>query len=283
MNKRLLALLALAPLTLTSCGNLFKGLSTPEGDEQLLVAARGCMDRGDYNCALEYYQALSSSYGDVKVNETSLAKLANANVFKMSDLIGALGSARGDATSFVTMANQLASRGAANASNRAIIQTTYTDNNNIINSKLRAFSKFLSALSMTNAILAEIAGSDNLLTASDLVRDPIVCKSRADCIAISGNECSVPIASSSAPLNDPAGEVSDGGGSFPDALSNPSNWNGVASITKFIRATDASDSQVATFTGSTSNSGIFKALADLSAISGAEPCVRYTLVKTLGL
>ncbi len=283
MKKHLLTLLILAPFTLSSCGNLFKGLSTPEGDEQLLVAARGCMDRGDYNCALEYYQALSNNFGDVKVNETSLAKLANANVFKMSDLIGALGSSRGDATSFVTMANTLAARGGANATNRTTIQTTYTDNNNIFNGKLRAFSKFISALSMTNAVLAEIAGADNLLTASDLVRDPVTCKARIDCTAISGSECSIPLAINSAPLNDPSGEVGDGGGSFPDALSNPANWNGAASITKFIRATDASDSQVSTFTGSPSNSGIFKALADLSLIAGTEPCVRYTIVKTLGL
>ena len=279
MKTHLLALLVFAPLTLTSCGNLFKGLSTPEGDEQLLVAARGCMDRGDYNCALEYYQALSNNYGDVKVNETSLAKLANANVFKMSDLIGALGSSRGDATSFVTMANTLAARGGANSTNRGTIQTTYTDNNSIANGKLRAFSKFISALSMVNAVLGEIAGSDGLLTASDLVRDANTCKSRTDCFQIVGTECDRPTDASSAELNDPAGEVTGAG----DAMEVATNWTGAKSITKFIKAADSSESQVSTFTGSPSNSGIFKALLDLSNISGAEACVRYTLVKTLGL
>ena len=38
-------------------------------------AGSTAFSRGDYNCALEYYQALSNNYGDVKVNETSLAKL----------------------------------------------------------------------------------------------------------------------------------------------------------------------------------------------------------------
>lgn len=277
MNKRLLALLALAPLTLTSCGNLFKGLSTPEGDEQLLVAARGCMDRGDYNCALEYYQALSSSYGDVKVNETSLAKLANANVFKMSDLIGALGSSRGDGTSFATMGNTLASRGVANATNRLLIQETFADNSAIVNPKLRAFSRFLSSLSMLNIVLAEIAGTDQILTAADLVANPTACKAAdsSACATTAAADCAKP-ASSAVVL----------GSALTNGLESATGWSGTATLMQFIKAAEESDSQAAIFTGAGSNSGIFSAISTLQNIPGGpdpDPCYRQILMNTLGL
>lgn len=276
MNKHLLALLLFAPLTLTSCGNIFKGLSTPEGDEQLLVAARGCMDRGDYNCALEYYQALSNNFGDVKVNETSLAKLANANVFKMSDLIGALGSSRGDGTSFTTMGNTLASRGVANATNRLLIQQTYTDNAAISNTKLKAFSRFLSALSMLNIVLAEVAGTDQMLTASDLVADPGVCKAAnsTTCATTAAAACAIPSAPSSVVL----------GSSLTNGLELATGWNGAATLMQFIKAAEIADSEVAIFTGSSSNSGIFSAIDQLTTLGPlAEPCIRQSLLTTLGL
>ncbi len=273
MKTHLLALLVFAPLTLTSCGNLFKGLSTPEGDEQLLVAARGCMDRGDYNCALEYYQALSNNYGDVKVNETSLAKLANANVFKMSDLIGALGSSRGDGTSFATMGNTLAGRGIANATNRLLIQQTFTDNDAIGNTKLKAFSKFLSALSMANIVLAEVAGTDQILTASDLVVNPTSCKNAGAGCAGDAN-CDRP-ASSAVVFTD---------GSDPAGMGTSSEWNGTATLMQFIIAADAANTQTSIFTGSGSNSGIFSAITQLAALGTAgDRCARQSLLTTLGL
>jgi hypothetical protein len=273
MKKHLLTLLALTPLTLTSCGNLFKGLSTPVGDEQLLVAARGCMDRGDYNCALEYYQALSNNYGDVKVNETSLAKLANANVFKMSDLIGALGSSRGDGTSFATMANTLASRGTANATNRLLIQQTFSDNDTILNAKLKAFSKFLSALSMANIVLAEVAGSDQILNASDLARDSTVCKSSGNCAIESA--CDKPLFSGAIEFTD---------GSDPLNMDSSAQWNGTATLMQFIIAADVANTQAGIFTGSGSNSGIFSAITQLAALGSAgDRCARQSLLTTLGL
>jgi len=273
MNKHLLALLLFAPITLTSCGNLFKGLSTPEGDEQLLVAARGCMDRGDYNCALEYYQALSNNYGDVKVNETSLAKLANANVFKMSDLIGALGSSRGDGTSFATMGNTLAGRGVANETNRLLIQQTFTDNNAIGSTKLKAFSKFLSALSMANIVLAEVAGSDQLLTASDIVVNPTTCKNAGAGCAGEAN-CDKP-GTSSVVFTD---------GSNPSNMNSAAEWNGTATLMQFITAADVANTQAAIFTGSGSNSGIFSAITELANLGAAgDRCARQALLTTLGL
>jgi hypothetical protein len=277
-KKILLPLTLLLPLSLGACGNLFKGLSTPEGDEQLLIAARGCMDRGDYNCALEYYQALSSSYGDVKVNETSLAKLANANIFKMSDLIGALGSSRGDGASFTTMANTIASRGVANATNRLLIQTTFADNNAIVNPKLRAFSKFISSISMVNAVLAEVAGTDQILTASDIVANPTACKSAA------GNACANPVDPAFSNCAKPASSNVVVGTALTNGLEASTGWDGTATLMQFIKAASDADAQAAIFTGSSSNSGIFSAIDSLSGLGAlADPCIRQSLMNTLGL
>jgi hypothetical protein len=275
MKHFLRPLLFILPFTLTSCGNLFKGLSTPEGDEQLLSAARGCMDRGDYNCALEYYQALSSSQGDVKVNETSLAKLAQANIFKMSDLIGALGSSRGSGASFTSMGNTLAARGVTGATQRALIQQTFADNNAIINTKLKAFSKFLSSLSMVNIILAELAGADQVLTAADIVTNPTACKAAnsTTCATTAAADCAKPAASAVIL-----------GTALTNGLDSATGWSGTATLMQFIKAAEESNTQTSIFTGSSSNSGIFSAINTLAGLgAAADPCIRQSLVTTLGL
>ena len=69
---------------LTAC-NLYGGLSKPANDEQYLVAARACLDRGDYACAKENYQALSTNYNDVRISETGLTTLAETRIFSISD------------------------------------------------------------------------------------------------------------------------------------------------------------------------------------------------------
>jgi hypothetical protein len=233
------------------------------------------MDRGDYNCALEYYQALSSSQGDVKVNETSLAKLAQANIFKMSDLIGALGSSRGSGASFTSMGNTLAARGVTGATQRALIQQTFADNNAIINTKLKAFSKFLSSLSMVNIILAELAGADQVLTAADIVTNPTACKAAnsTTCATTAAADCAKPAASAVIL-----------GTALTNGLDSATGWSGTATLMQFIKAAEESNTQTSIFTGSSSNSGIFSAINTLAGLgAAADPCIRQSLVTTLGL
>jgi hypothetical protein len=274
-------------LALSGC-NLYSGLSSPSNDEQYLISARGCMDRGDFQCALDNYKALSgsgtydgSSLNDIKVNETSLATLAKANIFLMGDLIGSLGSGRGSGASFATMANTLAARGAGTAANRVIIQQTFADNGSITNTKLKAFSKFLSALSMANAILAETAGSDGILTAGDIVANPTACKVAGTC---SGNpDCAQP-GTSNVALSDGHDPVAYNSTTDTGGLYASTNWGGNATLKKFISAAENANTEAGRFTGASGGSGIFSAINTLAGLgSSLEPCVRQQLVNTLGL
>jgi hypothetical protein len=172
------------------------------------------------------------------------------------------------------MGNTLAGRGIANATNRLLVQQTYADNSAISNTKLKAFSKFLSALSMLNIVLAEVAGTDQVLTASDLVSNPTACKAAGSGACVGNADCDQP-ASSPVDLSN---------GTDPTNMDSANGWNGTASLKQFIKAAEIADTEVATFTGSTSNSGIFSAIDSLSGLGAfAEPCIRQSLLTTLGL
>ena len=198
----------------------------------------------------------------------------------MSDLIGALGSSRGDGTSFATMGNTLASRGVANATNRLLIKQVHTDNGAISNSRLQAFSQFLAALSMVNIVLAEAAGTDQILTAADIVRNPVACKAAAP------NACATPLDPAQTDCAQPTlpSSVSLGSPIDGSRMTGGTGWDGPATLMQFIKAAEEADFQAGIFTGSGSNSGIFSAISTLAGLDPAlEPCVRQTLMNTLGL
>ncbi len=254
--------------SLPAC-NLYSGLSNPANDAQYLSAARGCLDRGDYDCALSNYQKLSDSYIDVRVNETSLTTLAKNNIFSMSDLIGSLGSNRGSGASFATMANDLATRGAATAANRVLIQETYLDNDSITNTKLKAFSKFISALSMFNAVLGAAIPSGGVLSASNIVSNPSACRSDGSAFC---TQCTAPNGTA---LTYAAGDTT--------TLNSATGWSGAATIQKLLDAASKANTQAGIFTGSNTSSGIFQSIQQISTLSGAEGCVRQSLLTILNL
>jgi hypothetical protein len=266
-------------LTLSAC-NLYGGLSSPSNDEQHLDAARACLDRNDYQCALDHYRALSDSYADIRINETSLTQLAQAQVFSFSDLITSLGTSLGNGRTLSSMAELIASRGAATASSRILIQQTYANNNSIeagkpaLNAKLRAFSRFISALAMYNTVLASAVGADGILTASDIVDDPALC-------AADSNPVTIPV-SCVEPLTTAMPNSSVGGN--PSDLDTATNWGSGASLKMLWDALSAADSEAAIFTGS--QNGILSSINDLllQAPSGAaEGLKRQQLVTILGL
>jgi hypothetical protein len=255
-------------LSLSAC-NLYGGLSKPSNDEQHLDAARACLDDNDYPCALEHYQALSDSYADIRINESSLAQLAQAQVFSFSDLITSLGTSLGNGRTLSAMAELIASRNAATSSNRILIQQTYANNGSIAQgntgSKLRAFSRFISALSMYNAVLASAVGADGVLTASDI--------SAGDC-ANDINACGP-----TANLPDTAGVGQD-----PSDLNSPTNWSSTPSMEMLWTALSAADSDAADFTGS--QSGILSSINEILTLNPALPAdkaKRQQLITILGL
>ena len=278
-TRYLIPLFSLSILPLAGC-NLFGGLSSPSSDPQYLVAARACLDRGDYQCALDNYRALSGNQNDIKVSETSLTQLAQANIFSFSDLISSLGGATGSGGSFATMANDLARRGAASETNRLLIQTIYAANASINDQKLQAFSKFLAAISMVNELLAEIAGPDNSLTGHDIVANPSAC--------LAANCGSTPTAC------DPVGGTSgtpkvytNGSNSLgdPTNLDSVTNWNNSPTIQMLLIATDVANQRASEFRGA-GGSGIFSAISNLGPLGSSAPgqcLIRQQVLSVFGL
>ncbi len=263
--------------TLSAC-NLYGGLDSPSGDAQRLDAARACLDDNDYPCALDHYRALSDSFADIRINEISLTQLAQAQVFSFADLISSLGTSLGNGRTFSSMAELIASRNVATAANRVLIQQTYANNSAIAQgnagSKLRAFSRFISALAMYNTVLASAVGADGILTASDIVQDPTLC-------AADSNPATIPV-SCAEPSGTTMPDSSPGGS--PSDLDTATNWNNGASLEMLWAALSAADAEAAIFTGS--QKGILSSINDLldqAPLGAAAGLKRQQLITILSL
>ncbi len=221
-------------------------------------AARACLDKGDYSCALEYYQQVSG-FNDQKNSEISLTNLANANLFKMGDLFETLGSGTGSSSTFTGMAEILASRGKTSGADRLVIQKAYADAASITEPTLQAYIRFISAMTMMNQVLASAVGADGVLTASDIVQSPIDC--RTEVCTATPTSCVKP---GSSQLEDNLA------GSEAGSLSNASNWNGSASIIKAISAATAANSASDTLFGDSNDNGLGNVFNQLNDIGNGE-------------
>ncbi len=263
----------LLTLSLTAC-NLYGGLSKPGNDQQYLLAARSCLDRGDYACAKENYNALSASFDDVKISETSLTIFAENNIFSISELVGSLGTNIGSASSFKTLAESLAQKGVTSGDYRTIIKTRYDADSSITDAKLKAFAKFIAALSMFNEVLANAVGADGSLTASDIVTAANVtaCKAGSAC----DPNCTAPTGTA---MTYNSSDTSD----LTLATSTTNDWSGAATIQKLVKAASEAQTEMNIFAPTSTNQGLLKAIQDLASISGAEPCARKLLIDYLAL
>jgi hypothetical protein len=267
-QKHLLPLLIFSISAIPAC-NLFSGLSKPSNDEQYLIAARACLDHGDYSCALSNYQALSDSKNDEKWSESSLTTLAQNGVFSFSDMIGTLGSSRGSGASLASLANLLAQRGKTTSSIRQTIQETYVQNEKIANTRLRGFSKFISSLSMMNSILATVAGADQILTASDIATGGSSCTA-ATCAGAQCNPSSSLAVLSGAALSSDLGTL--------NISTTPDLW-------MLLSAVKIAQIHMDEFSPGTGG-GMFDAIdqiLNLGSGAAADRCIRAQLIQTLGL
>ncbi len=267
-------------LILSAC-NLYGGLDKPGSDPQYLIAARACLDRGDYACAKENYQALSSAFNDVKVSETGLTTLAENNIFSISDLVSSLGSNLGGAASFSILAEALASRGITAGTYRTTLKTVYDNNAAIGEANLRAFSRFIAALGMFNEVLANAVGADGKLTAGDIVNPSTLAACRAGGTA-PGNPsgCVLNAVNCAAP----SGTALTYDGADAASMSTVgSDWSGPATIQKMIRAASAASTELSVFANASSNDGLLSTINQLATISGGEACTRFLLIQFLNL
>lgn len=259
-------------LSLSAC-NLYGGLSKPSNDDQYLLAARACLDHGDYDCALSNYQALSLSYNDIKISETSLTSLASNNIFSMKDLVSSLGTGTGNGISFTLMADLMASRGKTTPATRVIIQQVFSNDAAIASPQLKAFAQFTAALAMFNALLATAVRSGVLLE-TDLVDTG------------GSNGCTgVALCALSTKCDAPSGTNLTYDSADATVMTSAAGWTGSATLQKLIDSASKASAQLNTLSGTSNYTGLMKsiqALAGISLASGAtdqqkDRCTRQAL------
>lgn len=188
------ALAILCAGALQSC-NIYSGISTPSGDEQILSAARACFNQKDYACASEQYARLSTAQADTGTSESILAIL-DQNGVSMGTFMATMGSGGDVGKGINNLAASLTS--GAGATRRVAMQSAFNSRTTISDANLKSFVGFLAAVSLTAEILAEAAGSNGTLEKTDLTRDPTACKalSETTCpLTTAGVSCSAPATS----------------------------------------------------------------------------------------
>lgn len=271
--KLLLALFS--ALSLSSC-NLLAFMDKPSGDIQLLEAARLCLDKGDYTCARDYYQALSNSYADVKISETSLTTLAENNIFFMSDLFDALGSGAGGPKSLISLAELAASRGKTNATTRTTIQTIFQNESAITDVTLRAYSQLISSLSMFNSILAAAVGANGKLEPGNIASNPSTCAAGLTTCS----QASLCVCAACGVGNVTTLTADAGGTDAAVTMDSSALWTSDPSYNKLSAAASKADAAITTLTST--GGGMLASLQQLSALGPlGTNCKRQVLIQIL--
>lgn len=173
-RSSLFALASAAALTVSGC-NMFGFMDSPSGDAQLISAARACLNRGDYACALSNYQKVSSAQSDVALSEQAMVVFDQQGA-SMSSFIGMSSESTGGG-GISKLAEGMTS--GAGQAKRMAIYNAYKSADTITDTDLKNFVKFLGATALSAEILAEAAGADGILAKTDIVQN-------ASCTAAGG-------------------------------------------------------------------------------------------------
>jgi hypothetical protein len=164
IRSSLLYTVLFSSIVLSGC-NLYGGLSSPSGDQQILSAARAALDQGDYADAIKFYGQLSSSAADTALAETAYADLDQQNA-GMQSYAGAFGKGTTNVgPAITTFAESLIPAG---QTRRVAIWTAFNEQVNIKDPKLKALVRFLGSLSFAAEILAETSSNGTKIMKADL-------------------------------------------------------------------------------------------------------------------
>jgi hypothetical protein len=179
--------LGVPALLLTGCLNIFKPLSSPGGDAQILADARACFDKGDMDCALRNYQRLSSDLAAISSSEQVYLSLSQQGA-NMAAYMEFVGNGTGGAA-LTKFAQRLYS--GAGLSKRTSIYNSFAATAYATapasRTDLQNFTVFVASLALAGEILAEAAGSDGVLRKSNLVVTPGSCLSNGTGCVATGN------------------------------------------------------------------------------------------------
>lgn len=224
MKQSRLSVVLVSALALTGlCGcNMFSPVDHPSGDAQELSAARAAFDSGDFATALADYQKLSSSDSDVQLSEEAYVGYAQAGA-TMASFAEAFGTGSGVsiATGLTNMAGLM--KPYTGAASRTLIFNSFQNYISIQNPTLQQIVRFLGALAMSAITIAEDAGSNGILTKTD------ICTNASDSNPTPAS-CILPVTAITGGNGSPANMTTGGAGSL-------SNFNSAqASLTMFNAA-----------------------------------------------
>lgn len=182
-------------LTLAGCAsllaqcNLFAPFDSPSGDAQLLSAARACFDRGDMDCAREYYAQVSGNERDAALAEQAFAVLDGQGATMAAFIQAFADSNDTGGIKLTKLANSLTEN--AGPLKRAAIFKAFKTHAQIENQELAGLVQFITSISLAAEILAETAdetGLTNEVEPSDIVQDAAgclgaICLANVDCNA----------------------------------------------------------------------------------------------------
>ncbi|MCM2277216.1 MAG: hypothetical protein NDJ89_04015 [Oligoflexia bacterium] len=172
------AAIVLALAVLAGGCNVFKSFDSPDGDAQLLSAARACFDRGDLECAKTHYQNLSADSADFSASEQAYITLQEQGMGMDAFMEFVGNGAQGEA--LTTLGEQLAEAGAGE-NKRLAIHGAYLKKDSVTSdAELQAFVEFLGALGLLAEILGEASGADGLLQKGDIVATPSTCSAAGE-------------------------------------------------------------------------------------------------------
>lgn len=159
-------LIALVASSCFAACNVFEVFRSPQGDDQVLSAARGCLDQGNLECARREYSKLAgTSYAEIAASELAFAYLEEAGAGAAA-LFPALAKGSSSGEKLTNLANALAPYRGRNQ--RALIYQGYRQVASIPhNANLRGLVRFTASFALAAAILAEEAGSTGKLRKLD--------------------------------------------------------------------------------------------------------------------
>ena len=170
-----------------SC-NVYDPFDSPTSDAQLVSAARACLDQGDYACARDNYQKLSTVQSDIATSELAFTALDEVGL-GMKAFATAFGKGAG-----VSAFNKLVASVAPNASRTtrlAIYNNAFLKWQSIQNTELRALVKFVSSAALAAEVLGEASGGD-AITKEELATNPTACEATTTTTCAASSACAKP-------------------------------------------------------------------------------------------
>ena len=223
-NLAAILMSAFCLLGLTSC-NLYGGIDSPSGDTQLASAARACLDQGNFSCANNYYNQLSSNSNDIKQSELAYSDMEQAGI-GFQQFAAAFGTGVGIniGSAMTNLANAIIPLGPG-AALRVRLYNDFAHETTISDPNIKALVKFLAGISFAAEILAEAAVSagNTQLLKTDIATNP------ANCISSSGAACGQP-AGTTVTATGTVVQLADGNTSLDqEATQNPGSTTNISS------------------------------------------------------